>query len=135
MEGSYLLVLGFCTWTFLLLLGIGVERVGLTMIGRKRANSFGPSGEKGSTFSHRIGRAHANCCENLPLVIGVILVAFMTNQLAVTNGLAWVFLTLRIAQSIIHIISVSVPAVLIRFSLFLGQCAIMIFWLFKLWFH
>lgn len=133
MEPSYLLVLGFCTWTFLLLLTIGAYRIGLTLQGQSKANSFKPSSEFGHTFGHRIGRAHANCCENLPLVLGVVLYAFMTNNLAIINSLALLFLGLRVAQSITHIISVRVIAVLIRFTLFAGQCAIFIYWLYCLW--
>lgn len=133
MEASYILVLGFCTWTLLLILGIGASRISLILLGRRRADSFAPSGEKGISFVHRIGRAHANCVENLPLVIGVIFYAAMTNKLQITNGLALIFLAARIAQSITHIISVSISAITLRFSLFVVQCAILIYWLYRLW--
>lgn len=133
MQGSYFLLLGFCTWTLLLLLGIGANRISLILSGKKRIDSFAPSGEKGLKFGHRIGRAHANCCENLPMVIGVILYAAMTNQLAVINGLAWVFLAARMLQSITHMISVTPGAVTIRFSFYLVQCALLIYWLYQLW--
>ena len=133
MEASYLLVLGFCTWTMVLLLSIGAYRIGLTLLGKRRANAFRSSNEDGHTFPHRLGRAHANCCENLPILLGVILYAFMTDHIAITNTFALIFLGLRVGQSITHIASVGIKAVMLRFTLFAGQCAILIYWLFCLW--
>ncbi len=133
MEASYLLILGLCTWTLVLLLMLGAYRINLTLSGKSEPHGFKPSNEFGPTYAHRVGRAHANCCENLPLVIGVILFAYMTGHIAITNSLALIFLGLRIAQSITHIISIRARAILIRFAFYVGQCAILIYWLVRLW--
>lgn len=129
MESAYLLVLGFCSWALILLLGIGVLRFSFVLTGQRRANAFTPSGEEISSFGHRVCRAHANCYENLPVVIGVVLVAAMTHQLAIINPLALTFLTLRVLQSIVHVLSNAVTAVLIRFLLFAAQVAILAYWI------
>lgn len=133
MQESYLLLLGFCSWTVLILMLIGALRTWLTLTCQRRANNFAPSGEDISPFSHRLCRTHANCYENLPIVIGIIGYAYMTNNLAITNTFAIAFLVFRILQSITHLISTSVIAVSIRFAFFTGQYAIILYWLYHLW--
>lgn len=132
MEATYWLVFGFSIWTVLLLLGIGVNRLILVYGYQQRVSSFKASGEHGTTFAHRIGRAHANCYENLPILLGIVFFAYVTNNIAITNTGAYVFLGLRMAQSIVHVISIRSRAVLVRFSLFCAQLAIMIYWIIQL---
>lgn len=134
MEASYQLVLGFSAWTLFLLLLIGLLRVGLVLTGHRKPNGFKPSGEDVSPFANRLCRAHANCYENMPMVLGVILYAAWTNQLAVTNCCAMVFLGARVLQSLTHIISTRNKAVLLRFAFFAVQCAILAYWMICLWF-
>ncbi|HBS36295.1 MAG TPA: MAPEG family protein, partial [Parvularcula sp.] len=58
-------------------------------------------------FGRRLTRAHANCYENLPLAGAVLLYAIATNQTAVTDPLAMIFLGARLAQSLTHLASTS----------------------------
>ncbi|KTD47005.1 MAPEG family protein [Legionella rubrilucens] len=132
MESGYLLVLGFCTWTLILLFSIGLLRVSLTVSGQRRANAFSPFGDDVSPFANRLCRAHANCYENLPVVVGVVFVAAMTQQLSVINPLALTCLTLRVLQSIVHVLSTRVLAVLVRFLFFAGQVFILFYWIIRL---
>jgi len=124
-------LLGFAAWTIALVVLLGLYRSGLVMGGKKAANQFNPSGEDLEGFGRRLTRAHANCYENLPVAAAVLLYAIATRQESATDPLAYVFLGARIAQSVVHLISTSRPFVLIRFTLFLVQVAILVFWLLK----
>lgn len=135
MDAGYLLILAFCAWILLLLLLICFLRMKFLAEGRNPGKGFSPSGEEISPFAQRVFRAHANCYENLPMVVGVVLVAAMTNQMAVINPLAIVFLGLRILQSLTHLSSGSRNAVGLRFMFYVGQCAILVYWLIRLWMH
>jgi hypothetical protein len=132
MEAAYWLVFGFSIWSLILLLGIGLNRLILIYGYHQKVSSFKASCEDGPTFAHRLGRAHANCYENLPILLGVVFFAYVTNHIAIINCGAYAFLGLRIAQSIVHMISTRSRAVLIRFLLFCFQLAIMIYWIIQL---
>jgi hypothetical protein len=47
---------------------------------------------------------------------------------AITDPLAYVFLAARIVQSIIHLSSISAPAVTFRFTAFAVQMGIAVYW-------
>ena len=132
MTPSATAILGFAAWTLILLTLLGVSRTGLVMGGKKRANSFNPTGEDVGGFIQRLTRAHANCYENLPIAGAVLLYAIATGQTSATDGLAYIFLGARVLQSLTHIASTSNPAVTVRFAFFLVQVAILFIWLFKL---
>ncbi|WP_425407977.1 MAPEG family protein [Hyphococcus sp.] len=119
-------------WLLLLLLSLGVFRTSLVMTGKRAANSFAPTGEDIGEFGKRLTRAHANCYEYLPAAFAILLYAVATDQTALTNGLAYVFLVARVAQSIVHLISTSRMFVTIRFVFFIVQTLILIIWLLKL---
>lgn len=125
---SLLAALLFSAWTLILLGGIGVLRGGLSVMRVKPANSFAVSGEDVSPFSGRLCRAHANCYENLPVFLGIVLTAELLGQAEVTDPLALWVLAARLAQSGIHLTSTSVPAVTMRFVFFLIQYMILAYW-------
>lgn len=135
MNTSYMLVLGFSAWALLLLLMIAVVRFSMVAKGEHKPHNFTPDGEEMSAFSKRLYRAHANCYENLPLLLGVIFVAALTNNLALTDPLALTFLACRILQSLAHLYSGRSRVVLIRFAFFAVQCGILIYWLINLALH
>ena len=132
MSHSAIALLGFVSWTLLLLLMIGGTRAGLVLTGKRAANQFNPDGKDVSPFSNRLCRAHANCYENLPLFAAVILLALVMGRNGVTDPLALWFLGARVAQSVTHLISTSHNAVLVRFAFFAVQIAILVYWLFRL---
>ena len=132
MGSSELAVLGFAAWTLILLTVIGLMRSGLVLTGRRRANDFKPDGSDVSTFSNRLCGAHANCYENLPVFLAVILLAIATGRSAATDPLALWFLGARIAQSAVHLVSTSQHAVTLRFAFMLVQIGILAWWIAQL---
>lgn len=132
MGPSALALLGYAGWTILLVTCIGLQRGALTFSGQRAPNSFKTDGTDISPFGQRLARAHANCYENLPIFAAIVLTAIATGHSAVTDPLAPWVLTARIAQSITHILSTSSPAVMVRFTFFLVQMLILIWWLIAL---
>ena len=131
MNNTVIALLGFTSWTLLLAFSIAMLRGFLSMKGDYQLNTYAPDGADVSPFSNRLCRAHANCLENLPLFAVIALYALVSNQTSVTDPLALVLLAARIAQSTVHIISTSLPAVMIRASFFSVQLALMGWFLFS----
>lgn len=122
----------FVVWALLLLVLMEAIRTKLVFTGAVPANGFPPDNAKLSPFMQRLARAHANCVEGLPIFGGLMLAAVATSQTAVTDPLAYAFLAARLAQSLIHLISVSSRAVTLRFSAFAIQMIIAIYWSYAL---
>lgn len=128
MGPSAAAVLAYAGWTIFLVTCIGLQRGALTLSGRRAPNSFKTDGTDISPFGQRLARAHANCYENLPVFAAIALTAIATGHGAITDTLApWVLIS-RIAQSTTHVLSTSSPAVMIRFTFFLLQILIEIWW-------
>ncbi|WP_375202471.1 MAPEG family protein [Hyphococcus sp.] len=128
-------LLAYASWFILLLLFLAIVRTSLVMQGKRASNSFAPSGDDMEGFAKRLTRAHANCYENMGLVAAVLLYAIATGQTALTDGLAYMFLGARVAQSVTHLISTNRLFVFLRFAFFVVQVLILIFWLLKLFHH
>jgi len=122
-------LLGYIGWMMILLGMMAVQRTWLTLRGERAANAFSPTGEDVSPFARRLCRAHANCYEFFPLVGGIWLLALITGFWRVTEPLALWVLAARVAQSVTHLISTSVPAVQLRFAFFLWQYLAIAWWL------
>lgn len=123
---------GFLAWTLFLLVLMEVLRSRLVLAKEVAANGFQPDNGNLSPFMQRLARAHANCLEGLPLFGGLMLVATVSGQAALTDPLAYVFLGARIVQSLIHLASLSATAVTLRFSAFLVQTGIGVYWAWRL---
>ena len=132
MSTSALALLGFSVWTLALLLTIGLLRVALTVSRKRAPNSFSPQGDDVSPFSARLCRAHANCYESFPIFGGLLLLALVSDLTHLTDGLAFIALAARIAQSVVHLVSTSSLAVQIRFAFFAVQVGIWIYWAYRL---
>jgi uncharacterized MAPEG superfamily protein len=104
----------------------------LVLTGAVPANGFTPDNAGQSPFMQRLARAHANCLEGLPLFGGFMLLAVVAGRSQVTDPLAYVLLVARIAQSTIHVASVSPAAVTLRFSAFAVQMGVAVYWAFRL---
>ena len=122
---------GFAAWYVVLTIVMGLFRMG-RIVGGKAVNSFAVSGSDLPGLGERLTRARDNCYETLPIFIALAVVAYATNQLAITDPLAMWVLYARIGQSLTHIISTSVPAVLVRANLFFLQMLIYLYWSFRL---
>ena len=128
MNATATALLLYVTWTIALVSLIAIVR-SVATLGGKAANSFAPDGHDVSAFSARLCRAHANCYESFPFVGGLLLFALATGQTAVTDPLAYLLIAARVAQSLIHLASTAVPAVLLRFAAMLAQIVIALWWL------
>jgi len=125
-------LLAFAAWYVLLTFALGIFRSALVLSGQKAANSFSPSGNDVSPFGQRLNRARDNCHETLPLFAAIALAASILGKLAVTDPLAMYVVYARVGQSVTHIASTSVPAINVRFALFLVQLVIYAIWIVQL---
>ena len=132
MTPSLIALTGFITWALLLLVLMEVIRAQLVLRGKVHANSFTPDNAALSPFMQRLARAHANCVESLPIFGGLLLVAIATDRTSITDPLAYLFFGGRVLQSLVHLASISATAVTIRFTAFVVQMAIALYWAFML---
>jgi uncharacterized MAPEG superfamily protein len=125
MSASAVCLFGLIGWTIVLtflLIGVRLKPIfGGTVL-------FDQDGSDLPGFAQRVTRAHGNSLEWLTIPAALIVYGVATGQSAVTDGLAMIVLGARLGQSIVHMISVSVPAVLVRATLFTVQVVIWIIW-------
>lgn len=133
MSPTLLALLGFLSWTLLLLVLMEAIRSKLVLTGEVPANGFSPDNAGLSPFMQRLARAHANCLEGLPLFGGFMLVAVVAGKSGVTDPLAYALLAARVVQSVIHLASTSPLAVKARFTAFAVQMGIAIHWAIQLY--
>lgn len=127
-TSSSVALVGFITWSLLLLVLMEVIRSQLVLRGKVAADGITPDNAALSPFMQRLARAHANCIEGLPIFGGLLLVATATGRTSITDPLAYLFLGCRLFQSLVHLCSVSSTAVRIRFTAFAVQMAIGLYW-------
>ena len=123
---------GFIAWTLLLLVVMELIRSKLVMTKAIQANQFRPDNANLSPFMQRLARAHANCLEGLPIFGGLMLIAVLAGKSAVTDPLAYTLLGARVLQSVLHLTSLSVAAVTLRFAAFAVQMGVAVYWAFRL---
>jgi uncharacterized MAPEG superfamily protein len=99
------MLLGFATWTLLLLMAtVGVYRWLGILFSSVPIASFRSDRLEGEDWYRRGTRAHANCVENLPVfgVIVFVITALDVNGAAV-NYLSTLVLIARVCQSLVHV--------------------------------
>lgn len=115
----------------LVLLMITINYRGFTvMTGKRGADAWtrGRDAEDNPIFK-RVADAYSNSTETAGLFFAVILLAHVSGQSAVTDGLAMTYVIARVVQSIAHIISIHHWMIfLVRFPAFLVQALLLIFW-------
>ena len=117
-------LLGFTTWTLLLLMAtVGVYRWGNILFANAAIASFRHDAPEGAGWYQRGTRAHANCIENLPVFGAIVyLVSALGLQGPVVDALCTAVLAARIVQSCVHILHVQTNAfVAVRFSFYSVQ--------------
>ena len=118
------MLLGFATWTLLLLMAtVGVYRWVRILFSNVPIASFRSDQLEGEDWYRRGTRAHANCVENLP-VFGVIV--FVISALGVdgpaVSYLSIIVLIARVCQSLVHVSHVQTDRfVAVRFTFFCLQ--------------
>lgn len=125
---SVLALTGLVVLALLLLVLMELLRSRLVVLGRIPSNGFRPDNANLSPFMQRLARAHANCIEGLPVFGGLLVVAIVTGQSAITDQLAYPLLAARVLQSMVHLASASIVAVNVRFMAFAVQLAIAVAW-------
>jgi uncharacterized MAPEG superfamily protein len=128
MSPTLVALVGFATWTTLLVFSLAGLRALTSQRTGKPLNSFLPDGSDLEGLGQRWTRAHLNCLEFLPVAGAVGLAAVVSGNAAVTDPLAMLLLYLRVGQSVVHLISTSVAFVMIRATLFVGQVLIVLYW-------
>jgi uncharacterized MAPEG superfamily protein len=131
-SATALTLTAFIAWALLLLVLMAIMRSQLVLRGKVPANGFTPDNAGLSPFMQRLARAHANCVESLPVFGGLLLLAIVTEKTAITDPLAYMFLASRIIQSLVHLVSTSPIAVMVRFAAFAAQIIIGLYWVFLL---
>ena len=118
------MLLGFATWTLMLLMAtVGVYRWVNILFWKAPIASFRSDQLEGEDWYRRGTRAHANCVENLPVFGAIVLVisAIGVNG-PVVDSLCTIVLIARIVQSLVHVSHVQTDAfVAVRFSFFSVQ--------------
>ena len=132
MTATLTALTGFIAWTLFLLVLMELIRSQMVMTKSIQANEFRPDNANLSPFMQRLARAHANCLEGLPIFGGLMLIAVLAGQSAVTDPLAYTLLGARVLQSVLHLSSLSVQAVTLRFAAFAVQMGIAVFWAWRL---
>ena len=130
-EPYVVMVLGYALWFFMLLLGIVVVRFQAAQVGLN-VTKFTAAGAELSPFGARVCRAHANMIENFGPLLAIVVAAYVTGQTAELNGLAFVFLAARVAQSVTHLSSGAPKMMGIRGLFFVTQVLIQVYWIFAL---
>jgi uncharacterized MAPEG superfamily protein len=125
------MLLGFATWTALLLLvTVGTYRWVRIFTGREAIRNFPADAAGGADWYKRATRAHANCIENLP-VFGAIVFGLHVGNVTGTlvDGICVAILVARVCQSMVHVCFVHSNAVASwRFGFFFVQF-LAFFWL------
>lgn len=129
---SVIALSGFITWSLALLILMEGRRCWLIATKKITPNDLDPQNSRLSPFMQRLARAHANCVEGLPIFGGLLIVAILTGQTAITDSLAYLFLATRLAQSLAHLYGVSIPVATTRFAFFAVQMTIGAYWAIRL---
>ena len=126
MSPAVIALLGFVALSISLVACFLTWRTVQVLKGRP-ANTFNSRGgvENAPDFVERAKNAHLNCIENLPLFAAVVGAAYMANQLSAIEALAYPYLALRVAQSVIHLIGTSHWLVMARVACFVPQLVIL----------
>ncbi len=134
MATSVLVLLWFCVLTLALVATCVGYRTALVLGRKTPANSWTRNAPtwQDPAWVKRCEHAHANCLENLPLYAALVLAAALSEQLALVDGLAWIYLGFRLAQVGVHLISTSPGFVFARANMLAGQWACLIYWLIQL---
>jgi uncharacterized MAPEG superfamily protein len=119
---------GFALWFILLTFALAGLRFYITATTGKGLNTFAPDGSDTPGIGRRMTRARDNCFELLPAFAAIAAGAHIAGRLDITDPLAMWVLYGRLGQSVTHIISVSLPAVLLRATFFTIQALILLWW-------
>jgi len=127
MGNSVVALGGFALWTLVLVLSVATFRIVSDFVLKRgiALNIFKPDGSDVPGFGQRLTRAHLNCLEVLPVFAATVLIAAVADQMSLLEPTVIYILYARVAQSIVHVISTSLIAVLVRGAFFVVQLALL----------
>ncbi len=130
MNQTLIALAGFATWTLALSFILLNMRAYYTFVSSNKVslNNFSPDGSNTPGFGQRLTRAQLNCNEMLPAFAGLVVIASLSGQLDVMNSTVMYVLYARMGQSVIHMISTNILAVIIRASFWGIQLALLLFY-------
>ena len=134
MNQTLLALTGFAGWTLVLSFILLNMRAYYTFLSSNKValNIFHPDGSNTPGFGQRLTRAQLNCLEMLPVFCALVIVAALSKQLDMMNSTVIYLLYARIAQSVIHMISTNIIAVILRASFWSIQLALLLFYSYQL---
>lgn len=134
MAPALQMLLGYVLLTLILVAFYVGYRVALVLSFKEVANAWSRSGATHTdpAIITRAQHAHLNCVENLPVVGGIVCVACALDKLPLLAPLALIFLALRVAQSVTHLVGTSAALVFVRANFFLAQIGILFYWAYLL---
>jgi len=134
MSNAVVALGGFAFWTLILVLSIATFRAVSDLILKRgiAINGFKPDGSDVPGFGQRLTRAHLNSLEVLPIFAAVVLIASLAGQMALLEPTVMYILYARVAQSIAHLISTSIIAVLFRGIFFVIQVALLVSYIWQI---
>jgi uncharacterized MAPEG superfamily protein len=134
MNSTLFALAGFAAWTLLLTFILLNLRGYYAFLSKNKIalNKFSPDGSDVQGFGQRLTRAHLNCIEMLPSFCAIVIVASLSNQIDMMESTVMYVLYARILQSVVHLMSTSVIAVVLRASLWGAQLALLLFYSYKL---
>ena len=130
MQATETTILWLVVWWALLMVQLPLIRL---LASRKTGSmAFDPNGIDMEGYGRRLTRAIANCQENIPIYIGVLLFALVTGHTEITNATACWLLYARMGQSLVHLASTSSAMILVRFTFYLIQFLLVVCWVVQL---
>lgn len=121
-------LIGLISWSIALTFMLLGVRGAAMMKGHAFAGFAQDGGDLGG-FAERVTRAHGNSLEWLVVSAALLVYALGTGRTEVTDGLAMWVLYARVIQSIVHMGSVSTPAIAVRGTMLTVQIVIWIIWM------
>lgn len=118
------MLLGFATWTLLLLMAtVGVYRWVRILFSNVPIASFRCDQLEGEDWYRRGIRAHANCVENLPVFGAIVwVISTLGVDAPAVSYLSVIVLIARVCQSVVHVSHVQTNTfVAVRFAFFFVQ--------------
>lgn len=97
------------------------------LMGKQAADAFPRGDHTGPAWYRRCMDAHANSIENLPLYLGLLVVAHFVGAMPLLDQVAYLYFAARLGQVLVHLIAASHYWVLIRFSFWNVQIVILLY--------
>jgi uncharacterized MAPEG superfamily protein len=121
--------LAFAAWTVVVLLAsVGVYRWSRILTGRAGLAAFPADRPHGADWYRRAMRAHANCIENLPILLAIVAGIMASGASGpALDRLALVVIAARVPQTLVHVLAPETNLTVgIRFGFYIAQLVAML---------